>query len=115
MLETYNLSADKDRLMDCDICSVCHSHIDYSKLDEAYPHLTGGSDHLPPQGMSPLEEGIYWGTICTDCARSAEACADAYAETETPGKPRIRILPPPANENPAATNSSLASSTSESV
>jgi hypothetical protein len=54
--------------MDCDICSVCHCHIDYAAVDEAYPHLCEGADHFPPEGMSSLEEDIYWGTICVDCA-----------------------------------------------
>jgi len=59
--------------MVCDICRICHSHIDYAQLDEVYPHLSDGSYDLPPAGMSLLEEDIYWGTICLDCARSAEA------------------------------------------
>jgi len=58
--------------MDCDICSVCHRHIDFAKLDAAYPHISESSGHFPPQEMSHLEEQIYWGTICADCARSAE-------------------------------------------
>jgi hypothetical protein len=59
--------------MDFDICFLCHSHIDFTKLDEAYPHLSEEVDTFPPQGLTPLEENIYWGAICVDCAQAAEA------------------------------------------
>ena len=80
--------------MDFDICLVCHSRIDYSKLDAAYPHLTESSDYFPPAGMSPLEESIYWGTICADCARSAEA--------EAPGQELPQGPPPATVQHPGA-------------
>ena len=70
--------------MDLDICLVCQSHIDSLKLDAAYPHLTETSDCLPPYGMTLLEEHIYWGNICLECAQLAEN----PAENEAPGKTR---------------------------
>lgn len=58
--------------MDCNACSVCHAPIDHKAVDEAYPHLSEDHDQFPPKTMTSLEEDIYWGTICVDCARSAE-------------------------------------------
>lgn len=78
--------------MDCDVCSVCHSHIDYGRLDRAYPHLCGEPAALP-ECLSPLEESIYWGEICLECARAAE--------TEPPERPRFRTFPPPRPSVPA--------------
>lgn len=59
--------------MDCDICFLCHSHIDFARLSEAYPHLCEDTDSSPPQGLSHLEEKIWWGDICVECAQKAEA------------------------------------------
>lgn len=84
--------------MDFDICLVCHSHIDYSKLDAAYPHLTDSSDFFPPEGMSSLEQNIYWGNICLACARLAEGGA--------PEKPRPRTPPSLPVTGPASSAAS---------
>jgi hypothetical protein len=58
--------------MDCDICFVCHRHIDYAALDQAYPHLCEEPNQLPPDDMNVLEEHIYWGDLCADCAQESE-------------------------------------------
>ena len=70
--------------MDCDICFLCHNHVDFAKLDEAYPHLSEATDTFPPQGLSQLEEYIFWGSICLECARAADA--------PPPEPPRFRTL-----------------------
>jgi hypothetical protein len=59
--------------VDCNACSVCHHPIDHKAVDEDYPHLSEDPDQLPPKTMTSLEADIYWGTICVDCARSAES------------------------------------------
>ena len=75
--------------MDCDICSVCHVHIDYAAVDRAYPHLSEGPEHFPPEEMSFLEEQIYWGMLCVSCARAAET-------KNLPEEPKFRVLDSPA-------------------
>jgi len=57
--------------MDCDACYECHRQIDHSAVDQAYPHLTEDHAPYPPEAMSILEEDIYWGRICAECARTA--------------------------------------------
>jgi len=57
--------------MDHDACCECHRKIDHSTVDQAYPHLSEDHAPFPPKAMSILEEAIYWGRICVECARVA--------------------------------------------
>ena len=88
--------------MDFDICLFCYGHIDYSKLDTAYPQLAEALDFLPPDDMTLLEENIYWGNICLECAQLAESEAQGKIRPQAPSPAVI----PKAGSAPGNTRSS---------
>ena len=76
--------------MDFDVCYECHRHIDHTAVDEAYPHLSERHAPFPPEGMSFLEEDIFWGRICVDCARTAGMEPTRIAEVQNVPVPSVR-------------------------
>ena len=73
--------------MENDVCWECHTHIDHAAVDDAYPHLSGD---LPPEVMSILEEEIFWGRICVECARSAGMEPARRVAAQNPAMPSVR-------------------------